>query len=637
MANVLAELFQNVAKAIREKTGETGKMKPCDFPEKIRSIQAGGTGNAQAELIPLSVTANGTYYPTENVEIGKTYTFKERYTQEELETLYHASPKVAEENNDALLFVVGVDTVVLSMDNGIYLMLVTNGENYFVYTPDMTDPNLGELSEGWHALDIETENLITLEEPPAVTLTENTFQHFMNDIQDLKPLFTLKEYDGFSVADVNVPETVPELEEITITENGTYAPSEKDGFSRVTVNVEAESTGEGPQLYTPSIERSEESITITNPAANGSFVRKYKIYDNEILVSEQNSKSYNLSNLTYGTHLIEVASAGEKFKDSEKSNSINASKYSITMNLTNVNTTFSQAYALHGDSVTITFTLPSVYYTMPDTITATMGGSTDGIVYIKDDRKITIESVTGDIDIAITSKEVKLLDDLSWDTIAAYAADGTLEEQFKIGDTKKLDIYLNKDATSKTTVSFAIAAFHHDELWDGSGKANVTFVAKTGVRLASIGGTVEQWKSYQTLSIHSNFTSSGFICANFPQALRNSLKLVKKKHTKSDLHGLREEQVAAERLFWLSLTEIGLTCDKCLEIEGDAYPIFTDNASRKRKLNDSANYYPYPLRDRKDDQTDGTQFVAVSKDGELSEWTPGTSPYQYIHLFGFCL
>lgn len=58
MANVLAELFQNTADAIREKTGDTGTMKPAEFPEKIRGIDAKGN------LVPLSVTENGTYIPS---------------------------------------------------------------------------------------------------------------------------------------------------------------------------------------------------------------------------------------------------------------------------------------------------------------------------------------------------------------------------------------------------------------------------------------------------------------------------------------------------------------------------------------------------------------------------------------------
>ena len=42
MANALGTLFQNIATAIRAKTGESGTMKPAEFPEKIAAIETGG-------------------------------------------------------------------------------------------------------------------------------------------------------------------------------------------------------------------------------------------------------------------------------------------------------------------------------------------------------------------------------------------------------------------------------------------------------------------------------------------------------------------------------------------------------------------------------------------------------------------
>lgn len=41
MANVLGELFGDIASAIREKTGDAEKMKPAQFPEKISEIETG--------------------------------------------------------------------------------------------------------------------------------------------------------------------------------------------------------------------------------------------------------------------------------------------------------------------------------------------------------------------------------------------------------------------------------------------------------------------------------------------------------------------------------------------------------------------------------------------------------------------
>lgn len=54
MANVLGELFGDIASAIREKTGDEEKMKPAQFPVKIREIE----GSAETEA--TSVDANFT-------------------------------------------------------------------------------------------------------------------------------------------------------------------------------------------------------------------------------------------------------------------------------------------------------------------------------------------------------------------------------------------------------------------------------------------------------------------------------------------------------------------------------------------------------------------------------------------------
>ena len=47
MANALGTLFQNIASAIRAKTGETGTMKPAEFPDKIAAIETGGGGDIE--------------------------------------------------------------------------------------------------------------------------------------------------------------------------------------------------------------------------------------------------------------------------------------------------------------------------------------------------------------------------------------------------------------------------------------------------------------------------------------------------------------------------------------------------------------------------------------------------------------
>ena len=61
MDNALAVFFAETASAIREKTGITDKMKPAEFPERIRNIQM----KEGAVLKELTITENGIYEPTE--------------------------------------------------------------------------------------------------------------------------------------------------------------------------------------------------------------------------------------------------------------------------------------------------------------------------------------------------------------------------------------------------------------------------------------------------------------------------------------------------------------------------------------------------------------------------------------------
>lgn len=55
MANVLGELFGEIAESIRSKTGDTATMKPAQFPEKISAIKT------PSSILPLSIAENGTY------------------------------------------------------------------------------------------------------------------------------------------------------------------------------------------------------------------------------------------------------------------------------------------------------------------------------------------------------------------------------------------------------------------------------------------------------------------------------------------------------------------------------------------------------------------------------------------------
>lgn len=57
MANALGTLFQDIANAIRDKTGETESMKPIEFPTKISEINVGG---GSSDLVKYVTFMDGT-------------------------------------------------------------------------------------------------------------------------------------------------------------------------------------------------------------------------------------------------------------------------------------------------------------------------------------------------------------------------------------------------------------------------------------------------------------------------------------------------------------------------------------------------------------------------------------------------
>lgn len=71
MANVLGELFGDIADAIREKTGDTATMKPAEFPAKISGIEAGGGGGSPVlRKVATAKATTGKFNERMSVDFG---------------------------------------------------------------------------------------------------------------------------------------------------------------------------------------------------------------------------------------------------------------------------------------------------------------------------------------------------------------------------------------------------------------------------------------------------------------------------------------------------------------------------------------------------------------------------------------
>ena len=158
--NVLGSLFQSIADAIRNKTGESGKILPLDFPNQINSIVAGGGGESGTEtgIGDLKITtgsfgtgATDVYQRTINHGHGKMPDMIMVWNSDSLNPDGEVADHVSKQ---AIYFAVGVNsslkdvtgfkgyTIKLNSLNlqSDYYMDEDNGSNYlgwyFIHCPD---------------------------------------------------------------------------------------------------------------------------------------------------------------------------------------------------------------------------------------------------------------------------------------------------------------------------------------------------------------------------------------------------------------------------------------------------------------------------------------------------------------------
>jgi hypothetical protein len=337
--------------------------------------------------------------------------------------------------------------------------------------------------------------------------------------------------------------------------------------------------GGGVQLYPPTLSRSGETLNIDmNKTQNGSFVKGVRIYDNGELVGTYASEtSTMIASLPVGTHMLTAEAFGDNVLPSVKSNALNASKYTVSLTLSNVTASTVPSYVIHGDSLPIMLT-PASGYALPATITATMGGSSSGITYDADNKRIVINSVTGEVVISITAIKPVTLEETPWDKIADYAEDGSISSRFKLGDTKNLTVtFRNQTQSSKnnyTDVTFTytmeIVGFNHDDLSSGDGKAGVTFMAKNRYSDWYVwrGGTYGSDGCWQSAWLR---TSLNDVTKNsMPAELSSRLKQVKKTCD------LGTTSIETSDYLWIpSLQEVGGTTSETVREHGTKYANIT--------------------------------------------------------------
>ena len=219
----------------------------------------------------------------------------------------------------------------------------------------------------------------------------------------------------------------------------------------------------------------------------------------------------------------------------------------------------------------------------------------------------------------------------SWETIAAVAENGTASQFYNIGDTKNITI------SGVGTITLEIADFDHDYL-SGS-----TSASKAGISMITRDLLPNTRQMDSSNTIVGGFPASalydylnGTILNALPSDLRSALKTTYKWYgtgnntTNGQWHGSK---------VWIPLEyEMFGTTTYAPATEhttGNArkYPIFTDNASRVKKLNngsgDANSYW-----EASPDASDMFFFCRVDSDGSVIR---GLIKYATGVCFGLCV
>ena len=171
-----------------------------------------------------------------------------------------------------------------------------------------------------------------------VVSCRNKLYEYLNDlgIEDIASNDTLN-YSIEKVATIEVGVTPTKTG--TFDSNGTYDVSE---YGSITIAVETQSSAALPTLNAPSISRSGDTLTITNPSTNGNFNRNVKLYDVDSLLrtialsSQGGSTTVSIKSLSpmHNYNARVKCSNSANFNDSAYSNSVTFSCFSITRNVT---------------------------------------------------------------------------------------------------------------------------------------------------------------------------------------------------------------------------------------------------------------------------------------------------------------
>lgn len=199
-----------------------------------------------------------------------------------------------------------------------------------------------------------------------------------------------------------------------------------------------------------------------------------------------------------------------------------------------------------------------------------------------------------------------VLEDNSWDVIAAYSESGQAGSIWSVGDTKNITI-------NGVSYPVQIIGFDHDNKTSG-GKAGITFqmvdCLNTTYNMNSSNTNVGGWKSSAMRSRMSEFLGQ------LDEDLQNVIKPVNKLVSVGNQSSTIE--TVSDKLFLLSEIEIGGSATYSFAGEGSQYEWYKEGNTKVKKVNGSVNYW----RERSPCSGSASSFCYVSTSGEIAPADP---------------
>ena len=177
--NVLGVLFQDIADAIRNKTGESGKIVPLDFPNEINSIVVGSGGGSGTEtgLGDLKITtgsfstgATDVYQRTINHGHGKMPDMIMVWNSDSLNPNGEVADHVSKQ---AIYFAVGVNSSLKDVTSFKGYTIKLNSLN--LQSDYYMDEDSGSSYLGWYNIHCPDEDTFILGTPSTSTTTNGLF------------------------------------------------------------------------------------------------------------------------------------------------------------------------------------------------------------------------------------------------------------------------------------------------------------------------------------------------------------------------------------------------------------------------------------------------------------------------------